>query len=76
MAQENEMSAVLKCVYFLALITILIGLITSIVTMVIIFKPQMWHDYRYEELRYFLCKKNNCDSNKFYFKQTIMGIHV
>lgn len=51
MAQES-MSAVLKCVYFLALITFLIGIITAIVTLVVLFKPKMWLDYQYEDLRY------------------------
>lgn len=55
MAQEG-MSSILKCVYFLALITLLIGIITAIVTMVVFLKPKMWHDYQYEDLRY-SCKE-------------------
>lgn len=50
--EDNEMSSILKCVYFLAIITILIGLILAIIAMFVIIKPKMLHDYRYEDLRY------------------------
>lgn len=41
-----------KVLYFLSLLTLLIGIIAAIVTLVIILKPQVLREFEYEDLRY------------------------
>jgi archaellum biogenesis protein FlaJ (TadC family) len=41
-----------KVLYFLSLLTLLIGIIAGIVTLVIILKPQVLREFEYEDLRY------------------------
>lgn len=51
MAEEGAMSTCLKVIYFIAILTIIIGVIALIVITVVFVKPKIWHDYLYEELR-------------------------
>lgn len=51
MAEEGGMNSFLKVIYFLAILTILVGIIALIVLAVVIVKPKIWHDYIYEDLR-------------------------